>query len=245
MGQNKRLLVKEAAKRGREFAWRDHKEMIARFLADDDLTQKHEQSFLSPEELLMMDGATTDQARPPEPKRKLKFKQTFVTYFGSFNQLEHGAPGKPWKIAFKRGVAMNLYHELWRLSREFKEDPDLLKRVADEYAEYYTMKAKSPGSDWHVQTKMLGVPVQTVNKDSRTFSLQIRDLLDQDWERVIADIRQIKTGRSDIQKPFMEVLTYCYDLESAGQNRKTLMSFIHDEMAAANGRDARQRETSD
>lgn len=200
--------------------------------------------MITPEELILMERAEHTPTRTPEPKRPRKFKQTFVTYFGSNQTLQHAPAGEQYILSYPRGTAINLWHELWRLDRRLKEDPDLLMTVYNRYAEYYTRKANTPNSDWFVQHKLLGVPIETVGKDTRSLSLQLREVIDLPWEKVISKVKDWKDDEDTI-RPYPELVTLLYNLELSGMNRKTLLQFLMDELAELNNRDARQRETSE
>lgn len=243
-GQNRRVILKECVKRGMDVTGKEGKDVLAQKLYDSDLSAEHEKALITPEELIRMEEDEHAPTRPPEPRKPRKFKQVFVTYFGSDADLQHSPPGRQYVLSFHRGRPLNLWHELWRLDRRLKENPDILEQVYHDYVEYYTRKASVPSNDWLVQSKLLGLPIETVGKDARSVSLQLRDVLAGSWESVITQVKAWKHD-PDAPRPYPEIVTMMYNLEQDGYHRKTLMQFLDDELKELNNRDPRLRETSE
>lgn len=126
-----------------------------------------------------------------------------------------------------------------------QEDQNLVNQVYDDFAKYYLAEAKRPGSDWTVETKVVGLPLGMVNGRAKNQLKTLKEILEKNWEAITMDLRMWKEDVSRCPvRDYMEALHLLYTLEQEGQGRITLLKLIRDEVQAEAGRDDRFRETS-
>jgi len=244
-GWTKRALYNEAKKQGLEVGWRTKKSLMKSRLDLVEQEKEMNSLLLSPEDLILAAGKPATPSPSPREKARRKFRQVEVTYYGGSGTLQHRPPAQQFILSFRRGVKYNLYQELWRLSSKLKNDKDELQRVYKIYAKHYKAEAKKPGSDWHVTEMMLGHPIKEHNKASLTFSMQMREILNLEWQQVIDQVKAYKHETEFMPRPYIEILTMLMNLETEGGNRKTLLQFLMDEIREIGNMDGRNRETSE
>jgi hypothetical protein len=189
-------------------------------------------------------GDTIEPAREvKQEKSPTKFKQVFVTYCGVDHSIDHGPPPGTIKLTYKRGVTVNLLQSLW--AQMPKHDQEFVNKTYDQFVKYYTSEVKTGGSDFVVETKLVGLPVSMLNREAKTQLQTLREELDKDWSAIVFDIKFWKENPDKMPcRDYIEMLHLLYNLEQEGNGRTTLLKFIRDEVAAKGGKDERFRETS-